>query len=170
MAELKELQSLIENAIKKISGSKENDVCKFLPVEGGGYMHHFTLRKMKTEDPKGLKKMIDQYIMTSSKPRRVPHKPRRPRGSRKRHDMIALTRGELERVLGHLRSAGDQEMTAKLSPRRSLAQLKRELIRSIRNDDANNELWTSYREAIMAQQGTSLDGAPAAKQILVMQS
>lgn len=170
MAELKELQSLIENAIKKISGSKENDVCKFLPVEGGGYMHHFTLRKMKTEDPKGLKKMIDQYIMNSSKPRRVPHKPRRPRGSRKRHDMIALTRGELERVLSHLRIAGDQEMTAKLSPRRSLAQLKRELIRSIRNDEANHDLWTSYREAILAQQGTSIDGAPAAKQILVMQS
>lgn len=170
MAELKELQTLIESAIKKVSGTKENDVCKFLPVEGGGYMHHFTLRKMKTEEPKKLKKMIDQYIMNSSKPRRVPHKPRRPRGSRKRHDMIALTRGELERVLTHLRTAGDQEMTAKLSPRRSLVQLKRELIRSIRNNDANQELWTSYREAILAQQGTSLDGAPAAKQILVMQS
>ncbi len=145
---LKDLDSLIEKAIKKINGSQENDICKFLPVETGGYMHHFTLRKMKSESPAELKKMIGQYILDTDRPRRVPHKPRRPRGSRKKHDVIALSRTELDRVLTHLRTAGDPELAARLSPRRSLPQLKRALIASIRKNDVDLELWNMYVDAV----------------------
>lgn len=156
----KELEAAIDAAIKKVKGTKENDICKFLPVDAGGYMHHFTLRKMVKESPEELKKMISKHILDNKTPRRVPHKPRRPRGSRKKNDVIALTRTELERVLGHLRLAGDQEMAAKLSPRRSLAQLKRQLIACIRKNEADEELWRAYSEAINVSRNPSAEPTP----------
>ena len=42
---LVEIESVIAKAIKKVNGRKENDLCRFIPVTSGGYMHHFTLRK-----------------------------------------------------------------------------------------------------------------------------
>ena len=50
----KQLESLINAAVKKVGGQKENDICHYIPVSTGGYIHHFTLRKMKSEDPKRL--------------------------------------------------------------------------------------------------------------------
>ena len=46
---LDELESIIDKAIKKVNGRKENDLCKFIPMNSGGYMHHFTLKKMKNK-------------------------------------------------------------------------------------------------------------------------
>ena len=53
-----ELQSTIEKALKKIKGTKENELCRYLPMDSGGYMHHFTFRKMKGECPKDLIALI----------------------------------------------------------------------------------------------------------------
>ncbi|MBS0622943.1 MAG: hypothetical protein JSR80_08345 [Verrucomicrobia bacterium] len=142
-----ELEQLIDKALKKIQGDQENDICKFLPMDGG-YMHHFTLRKMKHEDPIELKNLISTYILQPEAPKRVPHKPRRPRGSRKRHDVIALTRTELERVLLHCRDAGDNDIAVKLSPKKSLAQAKRQLIASVKRNSVEPELWSAYLEAV----------------------
>jgi hypothetical protein len=164
---LRELQESIDQAVKKIRGARENDICKFLPSDKGGYIHHFTLRKMKGEDPDKLQTLISTYILRPDKPRRVAHKPRRPRGSRKKTDLIALTRGELDRLLGHLRHAGDQEMAAKLSPRKSLAQIKRQLNTSIRKNEIDHEAWNSYCEAIIAQSASTDRDYPVAKQIMV---
>ena len=36
-------------AIKKVGAKRENDICRFIPMTSGGYMHHFTLKKMKTK-------------------------------------------------------------------------------------------------------------------------
>src|ERR1700733_12988197 len=95
-----DLEDLINKAIKKVRGSKENDICKYLPVDKGGYMHHFTLRKLKTEKPRELGSMISRYIINSDKPDRVAPKNRAARGSRKKQDVIMLTKTELDRVVG----------------------------------------------------------------------
>ena len=60
----KQLESLIQAAVKKINGKKENDICRFIPISTGGYIHHFTMRKMKTEDPKQLAEWITQHIFS----------------------------------------------------------------------------------------------------------
>ena len=39
----KEIEEVISRAIKKIGAKKENELCKYLPMKTGGYMHHFTL-------------------------------------------------------------------------------------------------------------------------------
>src|SRR3990167_1158892 len=118
--------------MKKVGGSKENDLCKFIPSEKGGYVHHFTFRKMKAQLPHQLSDLIRRYIVQTDHPGKVAPRPRAARGSRKKRDIITLTREDVERLRHISRQVGDSEMVAKLSPRRSLAMVRRDLIRSIR--------------------------------------
>lgn len=153
------LENLIHEAIDKVGVKKENDLCRFLPVDTGGYIHHFTMRKMKTENPKQLFEMIHRFITTVENPQRVTPKSRAPRGSRKKRDQIVLNKTDLERMLSIARLAGDKEMVAKLTPKKSLGQIKRELISSIRQERAEQELWNTYVEAIATQSFADADNS-----------
>lgn len=145
------LEALITNAIAKVGGKKEKDLCKYLSVSAGGYMHHFTLRKMKTEEPEKLSHLIEKFILAVKTPNRVPPKPRAPRGSRQKQGQITLSNNDLERMLSIARLAGDKEMIEKLTPKKSLVQIKKELISSIRQEKAEHSLWNSYVEALSKQ-------------------
>lgn len=147
---LKEVEDIISKAIKKVGGTKENDLCKYLPMDSGGYMHHFTLRKMKHKDPRQLGTLIEKFIIRSDRPSIVTPKRRAPRGSRKRRDNLAFSRVQLERMLQIARLAGDKEMISILSPRKSLPAVKKELIASIRHNRVEQELWNSYVDCINA--------------------
>lgn len=148
----KEIEEIISRAIKKVGAKRENDICRYIPMTSGGYMHHFTLKKMKTKQPTELGSMIEKFIINSDRPGMVAPKQRAPRGSRKRRDHMTFTRVQLERMLSIARLAGDTEMVSVLSPKRSLATCKRELISSIRHSRLEPELWNAYVEAINAQQ------------------
>jgi hypothetical protein len=149
---LKEIEEVISKAIKKVGGRKENDLCRYIPMSTGGYMHHFTLKKMKNRQPHELSSMIEKFIINADRPGTVAPKQRAARGSRKRRDQITFTRNQLERMLNIARLAGDKEMVSVLSPKRSLATCKRELIASIRHGKVEQELWNAYIEAVNAQQ------------------
>jgi len=149
---LRDIEDVITKAIKKVNGRKENDLCKYLPMTTGGYMHHFTLRKMKVKQPQELSAIIEKFIINNEKPSSVAPKQRAARGSRKRRDQYTFSRGQLERMLSIARLAGDKEMVAMLSPKKSLATAKRELIASIRHAKIDQELWNSYVECVNAQQ------------------
>jgi hypothetical protein len=146
------VDDVIAKAIRKINGKKENELCKYLPMKSGGYMHHFTLRKMKGKQPNELANLIDRFVLNSDRPHAVPPKQRAARGSRKRRDHMNFTRNQLERMLNIARLAGDKEIISILSPRKSLATCKRELIQSIRHNKIDQDLWTGYVEAVNAQQ------------------
>lgn len=153
----KSLETLISAAIKKIAGRKENDICRYLPMPTGGYIHHFTMRKMKTEEPEHLLSLISKYIINADKPTTVPPKPRAARGSRKRRDQFLFSKQDIERMLNMARLAGDKEMIRKLTPKKDLRTIKRELIASIRHGKIDQELWHFYVEAI-----TNINNAMAA--------
>lgn len=127
-----QLEQLIEKAISKVEGRDENDVCKYLPGETGGYVHHFTLKKMKSEKPEKLKKMIQEYILNPSHPIRVEPKRRAARGSRKKKEQFTFSKNDLERMLEIARTVGDEDMINKLSPKKSLTSYQNELISGIR--------------------------------------
>ncbi len=148
----KEVEEVISKAIKKLGVKKENELCKYLPMKSGGYMHHFTLRKMKYKQPQELAAIIEKFVMHSDRPTVIAPKQRAARGSRKRKDHMNFTRIQLERMLNIARLAGDKEIITILSPRKSLATCKRELIQAIRHNKAEPELWNSYVEAVNAQQ------------------
>jgi len=144
---LKEIEVVIAKAIKKLGAKKENELCKYLPMTSGGYMHHFTFKKKKSKDPSELSELIEQYIIETDSPVVVKPKARAARGSRKRRDQITFTRGQLERMLNIARLAGDNEIITVLSPKKSLASCKRELMQSIRQNKVEPELWNSYVES-----------------------
>jgi hypothetical protein len=156
------IEDIILKAIKKIGAKKENELCKYLPMKTGGYMHHFTLRKMKSKQPQELSGIIEKFVVNSDRPIAVAPKQRAARGSRKRRDHLNFTRNQLERMLNIARLAGDKEIMTILSPRKSLATCKRELIQTIRHNKVEQELWTNYSEAVQAHQlAASMDTAAA---------
>lgn len=146
----KQLETLIQAAVKKIQGKKENDICRYLPVETGGYIHHFTMRKMKTEAPQALQALISKYIINSNQPSRVTPKQRAARGSRKRRDQLLLSKSDIERMLIMARNAGDKDMIRKLTPKKDLRTVRKELLSAIRqglHGPFEQELWNCYVEA-----------------------
>jgi len=148
----KDIEDVIARAIKKIGGRKENELCKYLPMKSGGYMHHFTLRKMKYKQPSELAGIIERFVSNADKPIIIAPKQRAARGSRKRRDHMNFTRNQLERMLNIARLAGDKEIITILSPKKSLATCKRELIQSIRHNKVEQEQWNGYVEAVQAHQ------------------
>lgn len=146
--EAKSLEHLIQQAIKKINAKKENDICRYLPSSNGGYIHHFTMRKMKTEAADQLQSLINQYIVNVDKPLSVTPKPRAARGSRKRRDQFIFTKQDLERMLQLARHQGDKDLIRKLTPKKDLRTIKRELIASIRHGRVEQELWHFYVEVV----------------------
>src|SRR5437899_1013747 len=111
----KQLENIISAAVKKVNGKKENDICHYIPIATGGYIHHFTLRKMKSEDPKRLAELITKYIINAANPLEVTPKQRAARGSRKRRDLFTFSKQDMERMLNMARLAGDKEMVRKLT-------------------------------------------------------
>jgi hypothetical protein len=150
MKNSKEIEDLILKAVKKIGGKKENELCKYLPMKTGGYMHHFTLRKMKIKQPQELFAIIERFVIQADRPIAVAPKQRAPRGSRKRRDHLNFNRSQLERLLSIARLTGDKEIVTILSPKKSLASAKRELIQAIRHNKVEQELWNSYTESAQA--------------------
>lgn len=157
----KEVEDVIAKAIKRLGAKKENELCKYLPMKSGGYMHHFTLRKMKYKQPQELAGIIERFVLNSDRPVVIAPKQRAARGSRKRRDHMNFTRIQLERMLNIARLAGDKEIITILSPKKSLASCKRELIQAIRHNRIEQELWNSYSEAVQAQQMLANDPAYA---------
>lgn len=158
----KQLETLIANAIKKVGAKKENDICRYLPVSTGGYIHHFTMRKMKTEEPEQLTTLISKYIINTDKPSTVPPKQRAARGSRKRRDQFMFTKQDIERMLNMARIAGDKDMIRKLTPKKDLRTIKRELIASIRHGKIDQDLWNCYVESINNHNHLATVALPAA--------
>jgi len=158
------LTEMLSRAMHKIGSRGENELCKYLPGEGGGYLHHFTLRKMKTRNPSILRELLSKYILGPDKPVRLPHKRRAPRGSRRRAEGVALTRTDLERVMELVRRSGDQELMAKLNPQKNLSTIKRDLIRSIREGDVQADLWNLYAQTVSCCAST---GEPTPFQVKV---
>ena len=154
---LKEVEEILDRAQKKVGVKKENDLCKFIPLNSGGYIHHFTLKKMKKKNPSELADMIKKFIINVDRPRAVAPKPRAARGSRKKRDQVTFNKWQLERMLNIARLAGDKEIISILSPKKSLATYKRELIQIIRQGKIDQELWNGYVESINAQNSLFAD-------------
>ncbi len=112
---------------------------------------------MKYEDPKQLADMVTKFIIEKNKPSTVPPKSRAARGSRKRRDQYVFTKDDIERLLHMARLSGDKDMIRKLTPRKDLRQVKRELISSIRHGRVDQELWNTYVEATQTMTTTATE-------------
>jgi hypothetical protein len=139
-----EIDNCLNKALKKLGIEDENLICHYLPSPKGGYIHHFTMRKMRQQAPQVLVELLKKHIIDQAHPRPITPKARAPRGSRKRKDLIQLNPTAIERLLHLARVAGDREAVAMLTPRRSIAACRRELITSIRAGRVDHDLWNAY--------------------------
>lgn len=155
------LDSALTLAMKKVGAKKENDVCRYIPGIKGGYIHHFSLRKMKHEDPEQFLQTINKYILNPNNPSKLPPKQRAPRGSRKRKDHLPLTKQDIDLLLCLARQSGQKEIIRKLLPRQELRTIKRELIASIKHNHIKEELWQSFVETVSAQTNSSTTHSPS---------
>ena len=146
-----ELDKLIEKAIKRVHASKENDLCKYLPGPAGGYIHHFTLKKLKYTNPSQYSSLIQQFILNAERPIILNPKQRAPRGSRKRKELVTFSRTDVEKVLELARKYNEKDLLSKFSPRRPLPAIKRDLIRSIRREEISEDLWHSYVDTLRSK-------------------
>jgi len=153
MKNLKEIEDIIAKAVKKVSANKENDLCRYLPGDKGGYLHHFTLKKMKEKEPSELRSLLEKFIINSDKPTRIPPKQRAARGSRKKKDQYIFSRLQLDKMINLARATGNKEIITMLAPKKSLTTCKRELIASIRQEKVDQELWNSYAEIVLSTRG-----------------
>lgn len=147
-----DIEEAITKALKKIGSTRESDLCRYLPGDDGRYIHHFTMKKMKQRQPKQLLEMLEKNIFSKDKPSRLQHRQRAPRGSRKRLELMNLTRQDMDKVILALRQTGDKDIVKKLSPKRDLKTLKRELGLSIKQGRIEHELWNAYVDALTALQ------------------
>lgn len=154
-AENRQLDQLIERSVKKVGAKKENDICRYIPGPKGGYIHHFSMRKMKHEAPEELAGLLTKYIVNCEHPQKQPPKPRAPRGSRKKRDPLPLTKQDIDLLLSLARKNGEKDIVRKLTPRKDIRSIKRELISSIKHNRVEEDLWHSYFEVMTHQLATA---------------
>lgn len=146
------LNAAIESALKKIRAKKEKEMCRYLPGPRGGYIHHFTFKKLKEKDPEKCLSLVEEFILNPPTPRELEPTPRAPRGLNRTNNQIKLPNEMVNRIIQIARESGDNSLLSKILAARPLNQVKRDLIRSIRENRANQELWEAYKEAVLANQ------------------
>ncbi len=104
-------------------------------------MHHFTYRKLKSQEPEKFIQLLNKHIVDATKLQSIPPKQRAARGSRKRPNQLNFTKNDIDRILQMARAQGEKDLIRKLS-RKDLKALKRELIQNIKNNRVDQELWT----------------------------
>lgn len=147
-----EIESAIENALKKMNCSKESDLCKFIPMDGYS-MHHLSFRRMKLDCPSDLIALLEKHIVQEENPQAFPPKPRLPKtSSRNRKKMsLSLDKGHAKALLDLARQSGNEELISILSPCESLRDIQRDLIASIKEKRADKALWETYLLALEAE-------------------
>lgn len=143
------LNDAIEKSLKKIEANQEKEICRFIPGPRGGYIHHFTFKKLKEKDPLKCLSMLEEFILGPLKPRELDPTPRAPRGLNRNNNQIKLPNEMVSRIIQIARETGDDSLLSKLLAARPLNQIKRDLIRAIRANKANQELWEAYKEAVV---------------------
>lgn len=150
-ADLVELDRALALAIQKIRGKKASELCRYLPSEKGlGHMHHFSIEKLRKENPYRLLQMVQKYIVQTEEPTKIAPKQRAARGSRKRHNQFIFSEQEVERIRQYAKIAGDEDMARRLRPQTDPATMKRELISSIRQNRVEPDLWNAYVDWVTA--------------------
>jgi hypothetical protein len=94
--------------------------------------------------------LVTKYIINTENPHKQPPKARAPRGSRKRRDHMPLSKQDIDLLLSLARKSGEKDIVRKLTPKKDLRTIKRELISSIKHGRVEEELWLTYAEIMSA--------------------
>jgi hypothetical protein len=147
---LPEIEDLIEKALTRINGTNANDICRYLPGNREGYMHHFTLQKLASNDPEKLSEMLHEFILDKQSPSPLAPPQRAPRGSKQNNFQNSIpTDDDARQIFQILMDQDRKDLALKLiKQRKSFKQLQAELIQSIKQGQVAQDLWIAYTEAL----------------------
>jgi len=149
-----DIDQTIKSALNKLKTSKISELCKYLPGNTSGYMRHLTFGRLKKEHPEELEGLLQRHVLNISEPKALEPPPRAERGSRKvrRKENLSLSSSECTDLLKHLKQAGDERLIKIVRQQIcSLAQIKRELIQCIRQNEPARDLFESFCKQIESQ-------------------
>lgn len=149
---IKDLEGVIERAMKKTSSKTEAELSRYLS-DDEGRMHHFTFRRLKMKQPKQLSSLLENQVLNHSAPAIVPAKPRKKRDSSS--ITIKLSPAQLNEIVAVLQKSGKTDLVEALSPKIPMKMLKKEVLNSIRSEKADLGLLESFIERLKNEKPTS---------------
>jgi hypothetical protein len=136
--------SAIHDAMNKVNAEKETDLCRYIPGNKGP-MHHWTFKRLKRQSPIELFKMIQGHILENKSPEPMPPKTRpRVASMNKRTIELVFKRSQFSRLANILKTSGDEELIAMLSPYQTLGQVQKAMQNMIRSKEVDQDLWEAY--------------------------
>ena len=118
------LEALIQDAVVKVNGKSESDICRFLPFQSRGYLHYFSFKKMKRKNPEELSSLIKRYILQSANPQEILFASLEP--SVKEERLFTVTETEIERLIDLARQMQDRELLEMLRIKKTSPSYKKE--------------------------------------------
>lgn len=109
ISEKPSLEYLIQKAILKVNGKNEAGLCRFIPFKSGGYIHYFTLRKMKQQNPEKLYDLIQTHIIQPINPQEVAVKSLELSPTYREKRLFTITETEMDRIIALAKQALDFE-------------------------------------------------------------
>lgn len=100
------LENLIRDAITKINGKNETSLCRLIPFKSGGYIHYFTLRKMKQKNPEKLYDLIQTHIIQPVNPQEIAVKSLELSSIYWEKRLVTITEAEMDRIIACKASTG----------------------------------------------------------------
>jgi len=138
--------------MQKTGAEKEAELCHFIPGEKKGYrMHHLSYFLLRKKAPKELESLLSKHIEGKKKLAKLPSPPRaKRRTTGSRGQSIKMSNADLTNILKKLQEANENELASKIQSQitRSLPQVKRELIDSIRKNEPSTELWDALHQEL----------------------
>ena len=150
------IETTITEALERTGVNKEYTLCRYLPSNDEGPMHHQTMRKMKKNNPEKLKELLRAFIINASSVKQLDSKPRIYRKSGKNH-AFNFDESTLKKIVQMAEEKGDEELLKQLRPKRSFTAVKKEFMRTVREDKIDEGLWENYKESLLAQKKDKLD-------------
>jgi len=142
------IEGIITKAMAKVGTTKKKDLCKYLPDDKSQRMHHFTFESLCQKNPKVVEKLLNQYILEKENPEILPKKKRKTRNlikpNRLKEYTEKLNNSHLLRIYDYALKQHDKEIIRLLNFDLSLKSCKINLIRSIKKNKIDDELWNNY--------------------------
>lgn len=110
ISEKPSLEYLIQKAILKVNGKNEASLCRFIPFKSGGYIHYFTLRKMKQQNPEKLYDLIQTHIIQPVNPQEIAVKSLELSPTYREKRLFTITETEMDRIITLAKQALDFEL------------------------------------------------------------
>ena len=135
------LSEVIKRAMDKLNLTSEAHLTHYLPGDDGNRMHHFTVKRLKKENPKRLCALLEKFILAPPTPQLLPSIPRQGK-----QIAVNFNRLQLNRLIDVVTASGDEELTNLLRPYQSFADVQKQMKQMTTRGEFDPILCEVYRK------------------------